>query len=383
MSKVYILGGLRSNIGLKNGVFKNILPEDLGAEVVRNLIKKYNIDKIDEVICGNTVGPGGNIARLMSLKAGIKDEVPSYTVDMQCGSSTLAFDIAFAKIKSGQCDLIIAGGIESTSTQPQKFYNRNDIRFNEENSGFSVAQFSPKEIGEDVMIKGAERVAKEQKITKEELDFWTLESHRRAVDAKRKKILEDTIITINNSTCDEGIRDRMNQKLIDRLKPLVCEDGIITPANVCLINDGAAFIVLCSEKYIKENRIKPKAEIIDTCIIGGNALYSPMTAMKATDKILQNQGLEYDEVSLFEFNEAFAVIDVLFQRKNPHLINRYNILGGALAYGHPYGVSGAIIMLHLMKGLEYLNGDFGITSIAAAGGIGSSILIKRINHELF
>lgn len=381
-NKVYILGGLRSHIGVTNGIFKNVLPEKIGAKVLKNLISKYKLDNIDEIICGNTVGAGGNIARLISLYADLPYDIPAYTIDMQCASASACIDIAFSKIKSGQSNLIIVGGVESTSTQPTKSYNKNDYRYNEESNIFSVSKFSPYEIGEDVMIKGAERVAEKEKIRKDELDFWAIESHKRATNARKMEILNDSIISVNNSTYDEGIREKISQRLIDRLKPLVHENGKVNISNTCLKNDGAAFIVLCSEKFIKEHKINHKAEIVESCIVGSNPLYSPGSAEVATDKILEKANLSYSDISAFEYNEAFAVIDVLFQRRNPQLINKYNIFGGALAYGHPYAASGAIIMIHLLKSLEYLDGEYGITSIASAGGLGASILIKRIKDEL-
>ena len=377
MESVYILGGLRSHIGIKNGVFKNILPEKLGAEVLKELIFKYNLYNIDEIICGNAVGTGGNIARLMSLYAGVSEEVPAYTVDMQCGSGSMSIDMAFAKIRSGMCDLIIAGGFESSSLQPLRYYNKNDPRYSNEKPYFQVAQFSPYEDQENVMLMGAERVAQKYNMKKEELDFWVLESHKRAVKARNKKILNDIICSIDESDYDEGIRNRMNQRLIDRLKPLVSENGFITAANSSLTNDGAAFVILCSERYIKNNNITQKAQIVQTALKGANPLYSPESSIIVTDELLKSRKMKYSDISAFEFNEAFAVIDVMFQRKNPTLIDRYNTLGGALAYGHPYSASGVIIMLHLLKSLEYLEGEYGIATVAAAGGIGSSILIKR------
>jgi acetyl-CoA C-acetyltransferase len=377
MKNVYILGGLRSHIGIKNGIFKNVLPEKLGAEVLKELIDRYNLTNIDEIICGNAVGTGGNITRLMSLYAGVSDEVPAYTVDMQCGSGSLSIDLAVAKIKSGACDLIIAGGFESSSLQPTRYYNKNDYRYNEEKPNFQTSQFSPYELEENAMLIGAERVASKFNIKKEELDFWTLESHKRAAKARDLGVLNDSIFSINNSFKDEGIRESINKRLIDRLKPLVKNNGVINAANSCLTNDGAAFVVLCSEKYLKDKNINPKAELISTVLKGSNPLYSPESAILSIDKLLKEQEMEYKDISAFEFNEAFAVIDVIFQRKNPTLINRYNILGGALAYGHPYGASGAIILIHLLKSLEIVNGKYGVSTIAAAGGIGSSILIKR------
>lgn len=378
MNEVYILGGLRSFIGLKNGVYKNILPEILGSEVLKELIAKYNLTDIDEIICGNAVGTGGNITRLMALSVGISEDVPAFTVDMQCASSSVSIDIAFSKISSGQCDLIIAGGFESSSTQPTRAYNKNDVRYNEENPAFSVAQFSPNEIGEDVMLQGAERIVENENISKEELDFWTLESHARAKKAKDEDFLKDVIVSVNKSFYDEGIREKINQRLLDRMKPLLHEGGKLTAGNTCLINDGAAFVVLCSKRFLQKSNMKPKAKIIKTALCGSNPLTSPASAIKATDKLLDSLNLNYEDISAFEFNEAFGVIDVIFQRRNPHLIDRYNILGGALAYGHPYGASGAIIMLHLLKSLEKVDGKYGISAIAAAGGVASAILIKMI-----
>ena len=197
MKKVFILGGLRSHIGLKNGIFQFVQPELLGASVLKDLIKKYEIDKIDEIICGNAVGTGGNIARLMTLTAGVSNEVPAFTVDMQCASAMMSIDIAFSKVKSGQCDLIIAGGFESSSLQPMRTYHKNDKRYNTNNPNYTVAQFSPDDNSQNSMLEGAERVAELYQIEKADLDFWVKESHKRAKEAREEKILEDIISPIN------------------------------------------------------------------------------------------------------------------------------------------------------------------------------------------
>ena len=378
MEEVFILGGLRSHIGLKNGIFQFVQPELLGASVLKHLIKKYEIDKIDEIICGNAVGTGGNIARLMTLTAGVSNEVPAFTVDMQCASAMMSIDIAFSKIKSGQCDLIIAGGFESSSLQPMRTYHKNDKRYNINNPNYTVAQFSPDDNSQNSMLEGAERVAELYQIKKAELDFWVKESHKRAKEAREEKIFDDIIFPINNSTCDEGIRDKMSQRLLDRMPSILGKESITNAANSCLINDGASFIILCSKKYLEHAKNKPIAKIVNTCTIGTDANLSPTSAIKAMDKLLEIESLSYLDVSAVEFNEAFAVIDVLFQRKYPELIDRYNIFGGALAYGHPYGASGANIALHLLKALEKTKGRYGICSIAAAGGLGSALMIERV-----
>lgn len=378
MEDVFILGGLRSHIGLKNGIFQCVQPELLGAKVLKHLIEKYEIDKIDEIICGNAVGTGGNITRLMTLTAGIESEVPAFTVDMQCASAMMSLDIAFSKIKSGQCDLIIAGGFESSSLQPMRTYHKNDRRYNINNPSYAVAQFSPDNNSENSMLEGAERVAKLYKIDKAELDYWVKESHRRAKNTREEKFLEDIIFPIDSNTYDEGIRDKMSQRLLDRIPSILGKGSITNAANACLINDGASFLILCSKKYLENTKKNPKAKVINSCTIGTEPQLSPTSAIKAMERLLDIEKLNYMDISAIEFNEAFAVIDVLFQRKYPELIDRYNIFGGALAYGHPYGASGAIIALHLLKALEKTNGKYGICSIAAAGGLGSALLIERV-----
>ena len=341
MNEIYILGGLRSYIGVENGIYKNILPEDLGAEVLKSLIEKYNIKNIDEIICGNSIGTGGNITRLMALKAGISEEVPAFTVDMQCASSSKAIEIGYNKIKAKEANIIIVGGFESSSMKPLRIYNDKDYRSSVNNGKYNVAQFSPEEFGDDTTFKFGERVVEEENITEEELNYWSIRSHKKAFESK--DILKSITLSINGSTKDEGIRKNISERLLNRL-PKIIKSG--------KTNVGAAFLVLCSEEYLKENNLKSEYKIKGTKTIGINPLVSPKGALKACSLLLEKENLSYEDISAFEFNEAFAAIDVMFQRKNPLLIDRYNIFGGALAYGHPYGASGAIIMLHLLKALE-------------------------------
>lgn len=378
MNEVYILGGLRSYIGVENGIYKNILPEDLGAEVLKSLIEKYNIKNIDEIICGNSIGTGGNITRLMALKAGISEEVPAFTVDMQCASSSKAIEIGYNKIKAKEANIIIVGGFESSSMKPLRMYNDKDYRSSVNNGKYNVAQFSPEEFGDDTTFKFGERVVEEENITEEELNYWSIRSHKKAFESK--DILKSITLSINGSTKDEGIRKNISERLLNRL-PKIIKSGKTNVGNISLTNDGAAFLVLCSEEYLKENNLKSEYKIKGTKTIGINPLVSPKGALKACSLLLEKENLSYEDISAFEFNEAFVAIDVMFQRKNPLLIDRYNIFGGALAYGHPYGASGAIIMLHLLKALEKTKGRYGVTSIAASGGISMAILIERIKKQ--
>ena len=375
MNKVYILGGLRTPIVVANTKFKNIPPENFGAEVLKALQKKFNLNDVDEVICGNAVGTGGNLARLMMLTAGFDESTPALTVDRQCSSGAAAIAIAFAKISAGLADVIISGGAESSSLQPMRIYNKNDDRFNltavdNVQGAYKTAQFSPNELNPLAMLKGAQRVAESENISKNELDNWVFISHQRALNAKN--IIKNFIVPINGVFEDTGIKI-ISKKLLERAPLPLGKGTVISAANACRINDGAAFVVLVSETFLRKNNFKPAAQILDVATGGINPLESPRGAQAVADKILAKNNLAYENLAAIEFNEAFAVIDVIFQRKYPNLVEKYNKLGGALAYGHPYGASGAILLINLLASIK--NG-LGLLSIAGAGGTGEAILIE-------
>lgn len=373
----YILGGLRSYVGVVNGMYRHIPAEKLGAAVLRQVMDKYNIMEPDYIIAGNGVGAGGNIARLMALEAGVDCSVPAFTVDVQCGSGLESIAVAAAKLYSGEADCIIAGGFESSSTQPRRGYNPNHPDYAGD-GWYSVAKFMPDVHRETVMLEGAELAAQREQITKAEMDAWVLRSHRLATEARASGVLQGIIAPVFGAEQDEGIRPRMSQRLLDRM-PKVLEGGeLITAANSCLINDGAAFVVLCSEKYLQEHGLKAQARVVGSAACGGDPLVSPRTAITALQKLLAKHGLTEQDIDDFELNEAFAVIDVLFARSFAQSVDKYNVFGGALAYGHPYGASGGIITLHLLEALKRCSGRYGAASVAAAGGVGTALLLERV-----
>lgn len=373
----YILGGLRSFVGVVNGMYRHVPAEKLGAAVLKKVMEKYQVTKPDYIIAGNGVGAGGNITRLMALEAGVDISVPAFTVDVQCGSGLESIAVAAAKIKSGEADCVIAGGFESSSTQPRRGYNPNHPDYKDD-SWYSVAKFMPGIHRETVMLEGAELAAQREQITKAELDSWVLRSHRLATTARNEGLLQDIIAPVFGASKDEGIRPRMSQRLLDRMPKVLPGGEFITAANSCLINDGAAFLVLCSEKYVQEHNLKPQARVIGSTACGGDPLVSPRTAVTVLEKLLARYQLREEDIADFELNEAFAVIDVLFTRTFKQSVDKYNIFGGALAYGHPYGASGGIITLHLLEALRQRGGRLGTASVAAAGGVGTALLIERV-----
>lgn len=382
MGKAYILGGARSYIGVENGMYRHLPAEKLGASVLQNVVGMVSPAEIDLVIAGNAVGVGGNLARLMVLEAGLPQSVPAFTVDLQCGSGLESIAIAAAKIKSGQGDLIVAGGFESCSTAPRRSYHKNHPdyeRYGGEQGWYQVAKFMPGEHVTNAMLEGAERTALSENITRQDLDFWVLQSHMLARKARDEGILDKVLLTVQEKCGrDEGIRDRISQKLLDRLPCILKNGQVLTAANTCLTHDGAAFVILCSERVVQKYSLAPKAEVVDVAEVGTNPAMSPKSAITAVEKLLYKNTLSEKDIGVFECNEAFAVIDVLFARKYPTAIERLNIFGGALAYGHPYGASGGIITLHALCALERTGTDTAVCSVAAAGGVGTAVLLRRV-----
>ena len=386
MESVYVMDALRTPIVTKNGKCRTVPAEELGAAVLRALSKKFPdaARNLSGVIGGNAVGTGGNITRLAALTAGIPDAVPAWTVDMQCASAAAALAAAYHAIACGEGGVFFAGGMESSSLQPLRVYDKKDARFAKTPEGdgaYYTAQFAPGDLDPQTMLRGAERVAKIENVTKAELDAWAIESHKRAAAARERGALKNAIVPVAGVAEDDGIRPRMNQKLLDRLPRLFGPESVTTAGTSCLINDGAAFALLVSESWLREHPdVHPVAKIVGAQAMGGAPGESPRGAMRTAEALLSRLGMKMEDMAAIEFNEAFAVIDVLFARKYSQLVSRYNMLGGALAYGHPYGASGAILLVHLLAALKKAGGGLGLLSIAGAGGMGEAIVLETVIH---
>lgn len=468
MDKVYLLGGRRSYIGVENGIYRNVGAEELGAFVIKKVMDSYDIspEDIDLVAVGNAIGAGGNIGRLASLMAGVPEKTPVVTVDSQCGSGLAAIMQAAMQIELGMADVAIAGGFESSSTAPVRSINKRhpDYMVDGDNV-FKVAKFKPGSYDELAMFKGAEKCAATFGMDRHELDMYAIRSHRRAVQSRENGELDDilagsfyeydrsrrtveddepgkcanaeaeqhknrTLTRKEHLEKDEGIRDRISEKLLTRLPALVPGGSYITAGNVCLTNDGAAFVLLCSERFLKKykenkkyikdmNEIIHPFKIVDIVSVGASPDMSPVSIVPAIDKLLSRNNLKASDILAWEYNEAFAVIDKLMESYVNKDFSNANVFGGALAYGHPYGASGGIITLHLMKAMEKLMAEeaevsannsvdneagyndvdnkdwnivvkgedvsetdvsetrYGVCAVAAAGGIGTAMLVSR------
>lgn len=292
MDKVYLLGGRRSYIGVENGIYRNVGAEELGAFVIKKVMDSYGVspEDIDLVAVGNAIGAGGNIGRLASLMAGVPEKTPVVTVDSQCGSGLAAIMQAAMQIELGMADVAIAGGFESSSTAPVRSINKRHPDFSDDGDNvFKVAKFKPGPYDELAMFKGAEKCAATFGMDRHELDMYAIRSHRRAAQSRENGELDDilagsfyeydrsrraveddepgkcanaeaeqhknrTLTRKEHPEKDEGIRDRISEKLLTRLPALVPGGSYITAGNVCLTNDGAAFVLLCSERFLKSIR---------------------------------------------------------------------------------------------------------------------------------
>lgn len=303
------------------------------------------------------------------------------TVDFQCGSGLKAINLAGNLIRSGQRNIVIAGGAESTSLVPNKQYNQKDTRYKGKNIFYKRAQFSPYSIGDPDMVEGAENTAKHCNITRKDMDIWALQSHNKALAARSKNKLYDIICGIQTDKKiikeDENIRRNPSLKLMERAIPVLGEQGTITAGNACSTNDGAALIIMASEEAVQKYSLHPQAIWVGGESAGVDPNLFPLGAIAASRKLLKVYDFGIDDMDFIEINEAFAVKVIAFLQYFNYHKDRVNIFGGALAYGHPYGASGGIIMLHLLEALKDKNKKKGMATLGVAGGLGEATIIER------
>ncbi|MBM7661402.1 acetyl-CoA C-acetyltransferase [Bacillus mesophilus] len=380
MRKVMIVTAKRTPIGRVGGVLKNISPEKLAAAVIKNIIDELKLpgQEIDEVILGNTIGPGGNLARLAALTAGLPYEIPGVTIDRQCGSGLEAINMAARHIQAGAGHIYLAGGVESTSLAPWKMEKPSSIYTVESPRIYSRARFSPDEIGDPDMGIAAENVAEAFTISRADQDIFADRSQKKAIQSQQSGRFNNEIVAINGIVEDECPRDKTSPERLGRLRPVFKKDGSVTAGNACPINDGAAVVLLMSEEKCQEFGIKPIAQFIDSTSAGVDPTLLGIGPVPAVNKLLSRNHLTVQDLDLVEFNEAFAsqVLASLRQLNIPEEI--VNVGGGAIALGHPYGASGAILITRLCAELTNLQKKRGLATLGIGGGLGVATLIERV-----
>lgn len=379
MRNAVIVAAKRTAIGKVGGMFRHVPPEELAGTVIRALLDEYPVpaESIDEVILGNAVGPGGNLARLSALTAGLPVEVPGVTVDRQCGSGLEAVILAARLIQAGAGDIYLAGGAESTSLAPWKLAKPFN-HFKEFPQVMQRARFSPPSLGDPDMGIAAENVAERYGITREEQDQYALNSHRKAVHSQKTCRFADEIVPVRGIDRDECPRPDTSLEKLAKLPPVFKEGGTVTAGNACPINDGAAVVLLMSEEKCRKLNLEPVARFVDAASAGVDPNYLGIGPVPAVKKLLARTGLSVDDIGLVEFNEAFAsqVLASLRELRIPE--DKVNPGGGAIALGHPYGASGAILVTRLCAEMKQNGRKYGLATLGIAGGLGLAMLLAKL-----
>jgi acetyl-CoA C-acetyltransferase len=385
LPEAVVIMAKRTPIGKQGGALREVLPEVLGSIVLEAVMKESRLEKdqIDEVIFGNVVGPGGNLARLSLLTAGFPCHVPGVTIDLQCGSGLQAIHFAVSQILSGMRKSVIAGGVESSSRAPWKIEKPVNLYSTQAPHFFTRARFSPDSIGDPDMGIAAENVAQKYGITRHDQDEFALLSHRRAVAARKSGSFDAEVVPVPLSDGslfmqDEGPRENTSLEKLERLSTVFQENGTVTAGNACGINDGAAAVLLTSSEFAKKKGLKPVLRYIDSELIGVDPNYLGIGPVPAVRNLLTRQGLRIKDIDLIEFNEAFAAQVLACVRELDIKMEQLNVAGGAIALGHPYGASGAVLLTRLFYQLVLRKGRFGIATLGVGGGLGIASLWERV-----
>ncbi|SFL56451.1 thiolase family protein [Salibacterium qingdaonense] len=368
----------RTPIGKAGGSLRQIAPERMAAAVFCHLLEETGVpaEDINDVVLGNVIGPGGNLARLSALAAGFPVSVPGVTVDRQCGSGMEAVSLASRLIQAGAGDVYIAGGVESVSLAPWKMEKPGN-HYKEYPRFYERARFSPEEIGDPNMGTAAERTAEVYGISRQDQDAFAAESHRKAVHAREQGWYNEEIVPLPGSGEDEGPRTNISPSLLQRMPPAFVEKGTVTAGNSCPVNDGAAAVLLMSEEKAEEYGLAPELEVVDTAAAGVDPNIPGLGAVPAVKQCLADNGLHINDISQMEFNEAFASQTLACLRELSMPLDNVNTGGGAIALGHPYGASGAVNITRLWSEMKRRQTKIGIAVMGIGGGMGTAVLCRN------
>ncbi len=391
LQEAYIVAGYRTAVGKsKKGGFRFTRPDDLAIEVIRGLmasVPELEAARVDDVIVGNAVPEaeqGLQVGRIIAARA-LGHQAPGLTINRYCASGLESIAMATAKIRTGMADCIIAGGVESMSMVPTAGWKTVPA--------YSIASTEP----DYYLSMGltAEAVAAEYKVSREDQDLFSLQSHQKAkvaidngyfksgilpitveetyLDGKNKKQKRSFVIDT-----DEGVRADTTVQALAKLKPAFAMGGSVTAGNSSQTSDGAAFVIVMSEKMINELGLKPIARLVNCASAGVDPRIMGIGPVAAVPKVLQQAGMSLADIDLIELNEAFASQSLAVIRElqlNPDIVN---INGGAIALGHPLGCTGCKLTIQLVNDMKRLNKKYGIVTACVGGGQGIAGIIENI-----
>jgi acetyl-CoA acyltransferase len=387
MKEAYIVKAYRTAVGkAPKGLFRFKRPDELASETINHMISEVpQLDKtrIDDVIVGNATPEaeqGLNIARVISLMGLKVEDVPGVTVNRYCASGLETIAMASAKIKSGMAECIIAGGVESMSFIPMGGYK-------------TVPDYGIAKQGKEDYYWGmgltAEQVAEQYKVSREDQDEFALNSHLKAVDAISKGkfksqivpiTVEETFLNQNGQKetknysvdTDQGPRKDTNLKVLNKLRPVFKMNGSVTAGNSSQMSDGAAFVLIMSEKMVKELNIEPIAKLVNYAVAGVPPKIMGIGPIKAIPKVLKQAEMKIDDINLIELNEAFSSQSLAVIRELDLNKDIINVNGGAIALGHPLGCSGAKLSVQLFSEMRERKSKYGMVTMCVGAGQGAA-----------
>ncbi len=387
MPTAVIVDAVRTPGGRRNGKLSGWHPVDLAAHVLKALETRNKLDPaiVDDVIMGCVMQVGEqsvNIGRNAVLAAGWPESVPATTVDRQCGSSQQALHFAAQGVMAGSYDVVVAAGVEVMSRTPMGASIVEGMGF-----PFSKTMMDRYEkSGLPPQGIGADMIADEFGITREDLDTFAARSQQLAAKATEEGRFKNEIIPVpvkigdheELMTTDEGIRPDTNVGKLGTLKPAFKEDGKITAGNSSQISDGASAALVMSEEKAKELGLKPRARFHAFAVIGTDPVTMLKGPLPVTKKILEKTGMSMSDIDLFEVNEAFASVVLAWQKELGADMDKVNVNGGAIALGHPLGCSGTKLMATLLNELERTGGRWGLQTMCEGGGMANATIIERL-----
>ncbi|WIY60673.1 thiolase family protein [Bacillus arachidis] len=379
---VVIVEAVRTPVGKRNGAFRELHPVQLAAVALDAVTKRGNIEKglIEDIVMG-CVTPineqAFNIGRLSALEAGFPITVPAVTINRLCGSGQQAIHFAAQEIKSGDMDITIAAGVEHMTKVPI-LTDGNERTI-------------PSSLHEKYQIVhqgvSAEMIAEKYGITREQLDTYALESHRRAIQAIESRRFQREIVPLSGIDkegneilveSDEGPRRDTSYEALANLKTVFKENGVVTAGNASQISDGAAAILLMDSEKAKELGCKARARIVNQVVVGSDPTTMLDGVIPATKKVLQKSNLTIQDIDVIEINEAFASVVLAWQKEIEADLQKVNVNGGAIALGHPLGATGAKLMTSLLHELERRQGRYGLLTICIGHGMSTATIIERM-----
>ena len=391
MPNAVIVDAVRTPVGRRNGMLKDIHPVDLASIPLRALLERNDVapELIEDVIMGTVMQTGEqglNVGRNAALAAGYPEDVVGVTIDRQCGSSQQSAHFAAQGVMAGAYDVVVAAGVESMTRVPMGTTAQ-------QGPGMPFGPLMLERYSQGLVPQGisAEMIAEKWSLTREELDALSLESHQRAGRATEEGRFDAQIVPVEapseNGTVtlnrDEGIRWDTSLEKLGALQPAFKADGVVTAGNSSQISDGAAAVLIMSEDKAEELGLEPMARFVSFSLAGVDPVTMLTGPIPATAKALDRAGLSIDEIDLFEINEAFASVVGAWRMEHggsdtAALWARTNVNGGAIALGHPLGASGARLLTTLVHELARTGGRFGLQSMCEGGGMANGTIIERI-----